>query len=332
LIRFGKLAVFVELLYVTPHYRRFTLPIPNINPLSFISISIAALAHLSLLVSAYAFKDFTIRPPGTMPVSRFVEVMIEEQPDKEIEEPEEELEEEAEAPSEEAVEPSNDAPTLPPPPDDAPAPREEARRVAQERFGKGEAAVKALASFLSGETKGSGLSLGDASAALGSGSGALALGSAFGDAGGDISLGGGGGGAGLDTSTGLGGAKRAGQLKAKRRTRKVRGRVKTLKSTMRARGSNGLSKEQVLKAIRKSQVRIAACYERQLLKSPNISGMLTLSWEITPQGKVKSAREVTSSLGSPALTSCVMKVIKRARFPSSKGKTKVKYPFVFQQG
>ena len=210
--------------------------------------------------------------------------------------------------------------------------RQEVREIAQKRFGKGKAAVNALADFLSGKadsTEGK-LALGDVSAALGtSADSGLSLGSAFGEAGGQLTLGGGGGS--LNTSGGLKGSRQIGKLKAKRVKRKI-ARVKTLKSRTRVSGGN-LSKEKVIAVIRKNLRKINACYERQLIKSPNLSGNLTISWVIKPSGKVSGVKQVLSSINNAALKSCVLKIFKKLRFPKPKGgQVKVKYPLLFQQG
>lgn len=307
------------------------LPIPGPEASLFWCLALAAGLHLGLLIMAYGSKSYSFREKGVITTSKFVEVLtqkIEEQEKlKEEEEEEEELEDLPTEPTEESYEPEP-APKL-----EQPRVREAARELAQERFGKGKAAVDALADFLSGKSDNSEgkLALGDVSAALGSSADSgLSLGSAFGEAGGSLNLGGGGGG--LNTSGGLAGSRRAGKLKAKKVKRRVRGRVKVLRSRARVSGGS-LSKAEVLKVIQKNQARISACYERQLMKSPNLSGKLTIAWVIKPNGRVASVKQVLSSIKDAKLKSCVFGVVKKMRFPKPKGgSVKVKYPFVFQQG
>ena len=307
------------------------LPIPGPDASLFWCLALAAGLHLGLLIMAYGSKSYSFREKGVVTTSKFVEVLtqkIEEQEKlKEEEEEEEELEDVTTEVAEESYEPEP-APKL-----EQPRVRESARELAQERFGKGKAAVDALADFLSGKSEGSEgkLALGDVSAAMGtSADSGLSLGSAFGEAGGSLSLGGGGGG--LNTSGGLSGSRQAGKLKAKKVKRRVRGRVKVLRSRARVSGGS-LSKAEVLKVIQKNQARISACYERQLMKSPNLSGKLTIAWVIKPNGRVASVKQVLSSIKDAKLKSCVFGIVKKMRFPKPKGgKVKVKYPFVFQQG
>ena len=135
----------------------------------------------------------------------------------------------------------------------------------------------------------------------------------------------------LNTSGGLAGAQRAGSLKAKRVSRKVKGRVKALRSRVRVRGGS-LSKAQIFKVISQHQAKISACYERQLMRDPNLSGKLTVSWKINAQGRVEGVKQILSSISNAAMKKCVFGVIEKMRFPQPKGgKVKVKYPFVFQQ-
>ncbi len=307
------------------------LPIPGREASLFWCLALAAGLHLALLIMAYGSKSYTFRETGVVTTSKFVEILtqkIEEQEDlKEDEEEElEELEEVSEV-TEETYQPE------PNPQPEPPRIREAVRELAKERFGKGKAAVDALADFLSGKSEGGEgkLALGDVSAALGTDANSgLSLGSAFGEAGGSLNLNGSGGS--LNTSGGLSGSRSAGKLKAKRVKRKVRGRVKVLRSRARVSGGN-LSKAEVLKVIQKNQARISACYERQLMKSPNLSGKLTIAWVIKPNGKVAGVKQVLSSIKDAKLKSCVFGVVKKMRFPKPKGgSVKVKYPFVFQQG
>ena len=206
------------------------------------------------------------------------------------------------------------------------------KELANERFGTGEEKAKNLADFLAGDLPTDGnLALGDVSSALGtSADSSLSLGSSFGDVGGQVTMGS--GGTRMNTSGGMRGARRAGKLKGKRVSRRVKGRVKPLKSRVRVTGGR-LSKAEIFKVISKNLVKVSACYERQLMKSPNLSGKLTVSWVIKTNGRVSNVKQVLSSIKSAPLKKCIFKVIKKMKFPKPKGGTvKIKYPFVLQQG
>jgi outer membrane biosynthesis protein TonB len=326
----GELGLYFSLEYVDPKPAlSLKLPIPRGNALLLWSFGVAFLAHVMLIVLSFSAKSYTFLERGKITQSRFMEVLVEVQKsiDEKKEEELEELEEET-TPTDEVV-PDKDFTPRPP---EEPELQEKVRERAQERFGKGKAAVDALTKFLSGEDQSSDrLSLGDASAALGQTTGDGSLSSAFGDLGGDISLGGGGGP--MNTSGGRAAGRRAGKLKAKGGKRRVRGKVsvKALKSRVRVSGS--LSKAEVDKVIGKHWSKISRCYERGLRKSPNLSGKLTVSWKVTSSGKTAQVKQVLSSLGSPQVSQCIMKIIKKLRFPKPKGgAVKIKYPFVFKQG
>lgn len=330
IIHYGEFAIYFQLQMIAdpPPVWVPKLPIPTKEAGLFWCLALAACMHLALLTVAYGSKSYTFRERGLITTNKFVEVLtkkIEDQ--KELEEEEEEEEEVTEVTetAEEVYEPTPDL--------DIPKVREDVRELAKERFGKGKAAVDALADFLAGkaDSREGTLALGDVSAALGtSEESGLALGSAFGEAGGSLNIGGGSGS--LNTSGGLGGSRKAGQLKAKRVKRRVRGRVKALRSRARITGGK-LSKAEVLKVIRKNSAKLNSCYERQLIKSPNLSGKLTVSWVIKTNGRVGGVKQLLSSIKNAPLKSCVFKVIKKMKFPKPKGGlVKVKYPFVFQQG
>lgn len=331
LIQYKEFAIFFQLQQMEAPQALWTprLPIPTKEAGLFWCIALAACCHLALLTIAYGSKSYSFRERGVVTTSKFVEVLtqkIEEQ--KKLEEEEEEIPELSEE-----VADVSEATYEPKPERELPRVREEVRELAQARFGKGQAAVDALASFLSSESSAEEgkLALGDVSAALGtSADSGLSLGSAFGEAGGSLNLGSGGGA--LNTSGGLGSSRQAGQLKAKQVNRKVRGRVKALKSRARVTGGR-LSREEVLKVIQKHSAKLNSCYESQLAKSPNLNGKLTVQWVIKSNGQVGSVSQVLSSLKSAALKDCVFKVIKTMKFPKPQGgDVKVKYPFVFQQG
>ena len=76
---------------------------------------------------------------------------------------------------------------------------------------------------------------------------------------------------------------------------------------------------------------VQACYERQLITSPGLSGKVVFDWVITPSGSVGLARQVRSSMRSPLVSSCILALIRTWRFPKPVGgSVNVRYPFVFR--
>jgi hypothetical protein len=76
-----------------------------------------------------------------------------------------------------------------------------------------------------------------------------------------------------------------------------------------------------------------ACYDRALKDHPGMEGSLTIKWVIDPKGNVTEAEvdPTRTSIHEPAVTKCVIDVIKQIRFPESpKGfETRANYPFNF---
>jgi hypothetical protein len=111
---------------------------------------------------------------------------------------------------------------------------------------------------------------------------------------------------------------------------RVRGRVRASSALSRVSGS--LSRSEVLQVINRSQGRIQACYERGLTRRASLAGRVTFSWTIQPNGRVAGAREQASTLGDPAVSSCILGVIRGMRFPQpSGGPVQVTFPFLFQR-
>lgn len=84
----------------------------------------------------------------------------------------------------------------------------------------------------------------------------------------------------------------------------------------------------ISRPIRQNLPRIASCYDRARLKSPELAGMVMTEFQIGPLGTVSHA---TAQGVSDELASCVVDVIKTIQFPKScSGETTlVRYPIKF---
>ncbi len=110
---------------------------------------------------------------------------------------------------------------------------------------------------------------------------------------------------------------------------KVRGRVRGLRAAARVTGT--LSRSEVLKVIGRHTRAIQRCYEKELMSKPGLSGKITFAWSITPTGRVSGARQRTSTMGSSKVSNCILKVIRRMKFPKPKGgSVTIVYPFIFR--
>ncbi|MBW2731183.1 MAG: AgmX/PglI C-terminal domain-containing protein [Deltaproteobacteria bacterium] len=112
---------------------------------------------------------------------------------------------------------------------------------------------------------------------------------------------------------------------------RVRARVRKA-PTRKIRASGGvLSREAIQRVVSRHMHKVQACYERQLITSPGLSGKIVFDWVISPGGSVATARQVSSSMRSAAVATCILREIRKWRFPKPVGgSVNVRYPFVFR--
>jgi pSer/pThr/pTyr-binding forkhead associated (FHA) protein len=155
--------------------------------------------------------------------------------------------------------------------------------------------------------------------------------------GGGVRLAGGiGGGGGKDTRVGSqllsGAGSKIGRIAAAAGTGgRVRGRVRRApKRAIRASGGI-LDRGAIQKVVNAHMSQIQRCYESQLLRNPGLAGKIVFDWVISTSGTVSSARQVRSSMRSPAVATCILAQIRTWRFPKPVGgNVNVRYPFVFR--
>ena len=95
--------------------------------------------------------------------------------------------------------------------------------------------------------------------------------------------------------------------------------------------STGLTAQEVLNVIRANLNQIRHCYEQLLQRSPNTSGKTDVEFIIGLNGRVTTARVVSSSISDSIMKACVTGRISRWQFPNPRGgqPVTVTYPFVF---
>ena len=91
--------------------------------------------------------------------------------------------------------------------------------------------------------------------------------------------------------------------------------------------TGNLTRSEINRVVRSRRGRIKYCYQKQLNRIAGLGGKLTVSFRISPGGKVTSAR-VSGSLKNSAVRDCVARQIRGLKFPP-KGPATVKYPFIF---
>ena len=90
-----------------------------------------------------------------------------------------------------------------------------------------------------------------------------------------------------------------------------------------------LDKAIIRRYIKRNIAKISYCYEKALLASPDIVGVINVQFFIAPTGKVTTAN---ASGVSTEVASCVAGVIRSIEFPTPKGGggVQVNYPFTFR--
>ncbi len=85
----------------------------------------------------------------------------------------------------------------------------------------------------------------------------------------------------------------------------------------------------VKKVLRRKARAFKFCYDRELQKSPALTGKVSIQAKISPDGKVKSTTIIQSDMNAPGVETCLLRVVKRVRFAKSKTETTANIPFKF---
>jgi len=95
----------------------------------------------------------------------------------------------------------------------------------------------------------------------------------------------------------------------------------------------GLTYEEINRVVKARAPMFRACYQRELNRTPGLSGKLIMHFVIGGDGIVKSAKTGGGSqLRNDAVEECVNRQIMGLHFPAKGGISNVNYPFVFQPG
>jgi hypothetical protein len=89
-----------------------------------------------------------------------------------------------------------------------------------------------------------------------------------------------------------------------------------------------LDKAIIRRYIKRNIQKLLYCYEKELLAKPDIQGVVTAEFTISPNGTVSAA----SATGIATVDQCVANVIRGIEFPKPKGaaEVKVKYPITYR--
>jgi TonB family protein len=90
-----------------------------------------------------------------------------------------------------------------------------------------------------------------------------------------------------------------------------------------------LDKEIIRRIVRRHLNEVRFCYTQALAARPSLEGRLLVQFTIAPTGQVLASALGSSTLGAPAVESCVVQAVKRWEFPAPQGGglAIVSYPF-----
>jgi TonB family protein len=96
--------------------------------------------------------------------------------------------------------------------------------------------------------------------------------------------------------------------------------------------TGSISADAVSRTIRRGMRSITSCYQRALRANPELAGKITVRIAINTMGRVVGVEVDEDTLGDPRVTSCIVRYIKRWRFPAPEqgDQGSVSVPFVFQ--
>lgn len=97
--------------------------------------------------------------------------------------------------------------------------------------------------------------------------------------------------------------------------------------------TGGCDKGDIAKNVKVRAAALRSCYEMQLMSKPSLQGKITAQWTIDTEGAVKNPKIVSDTMGSDAVSDCVVRTIGRIRFKKpDAGICVIQWPFVFSPG
>ena len=94
-----------------------------------------------------------------------------------------------------------------------------------------------------------------------------------------------------------------------------KGKVELDTSDFSSSGKGNIDRSAILRVVRRNRHELQFCYERELIRRPDLQGKVLASWQIDPQGRVLNEKVVSSSFSKGTLEKCVLLRLKSWRFP-----------------
>jgi hypothetical protein len=147
-------------------------------------------------------------------------------------------------------------------------------------------------------------------------------------------FGGGGLGTGLGTGSGSGGGRGTGGAGGRGAgSGSGRGEAKVQLTAGTPQVSGYLSAEQINRVVRANQAALRYCYESEVQRQRSLKGKVIVQWRVDRAGAVPSARVASSTLNNASVEGCIVRQVKKWRFPKPDGgEVNVLYPFIFGVG
>lgn len=128
---------------------------------------------------------------------------------------------------------------------------------------------------------------------------------------------------------------RDGAADERRRAPRPRAREEVRVQVSRGRAATrggALSRERIDGVVRANTAAIKACYEIEVQRQPGLEGRVEIQFRIGASGRVSTARVASSTLRNPRAEGCMVRQVKRWRFPEPEGgDVIVAYPFVLRR-
>jgi hypothetical protein len=92
-----------------------------------------------------------------------------------------------------------------------------------------------------------------------------------------------------------------------------------------------IDRDAVAKVLEEHMNDMRGCYERALMRDPNLgAGKILLEWNISATGTVSDVRTKVATLKNTEVNTCLLDVLKQLQFPKPQGGVViVSYPFLF---
>ncbi len=92
-----------------------------------------------------------------------------------------------------------------------------------------------------------------------------------------------------------------------------------------------LDSSAIKRVVKRNLPSIKHCYEQELRRNPKLAGKVTVEFTVAVTGAISGTEVVSSSLNNRAVEGCIVKTIRRWRFPKPEdGDVIITYPFIFQ--